>query len=88
MSYITAEVWAAKISNQLRLIEQNCTDDELFCVGYLIPQVELLEVEFVAQKAESQDWDARFKDYVRANMQLDKLLQEDVARIEAIMSSL
>lgn len=86
MSDLTAAEWAANKLQYLHALEASCTDSDLFCVGYLIPQVELIETENHDVVAELAIWDAHFSEFVKGNMESDAVNEQDKARIEQLMA--
>ena len=84
MSNLTASAWAEQVLEKLRLIEQNCEDSDLFCVGYLIPQVELLEVANQQQVKNAAQWFERFERFVGKCLMEDGVGQNDATRIREI----
>jgi hypothetical protein len=86
MSNLTASAWAEQVLEKLRLIEQNCEDSDLFCVGYLIPQVELLEVANQQQRVSAERWFEWFESFVGECLKDDGVGVEDAARIREIVA--
>jgi hypothetical protein len=84
MSDLTAFVWAEQMLDKLRDFERTCEDSDLFCVGYLIPQVELLEVAKGHEKANAAQWQQWFEDYVNECLEKDGVSSEDANRIRDI----
>lgn len=85
MSDLTAAEWAAEKLQRLHELEANCADTDLFCVGYVIPQVELIETENDDAIASQDIWDAHLVEFVASNIQKDSISSEDSARIRQIM---
>ncbi|MFQ3228808.1 hypothetical protein [Reinekea sp.] len=88
MSDLTAEAWSLAAVAQLRGIEQRCADEDLFCVGYLIPQVELVEIKFSGQDAQASLWRDRLSDFVHGNSVADGLEANDVQTVENLIAQL
>ncbi|MDN3648515.1 hypothetical protein QWZ13_06280 [Reinekea marina] len=88
MSNLTAQDWSESAINVLRVKEQNCAETDLFCIGYLIPQVELLEVELIDKQASADWWQQQFIEFVRGNMSADKMQADDERTIEQLMADL
>lgn len=88
MSDLTAEHWATETLAKLHAMEASCSDTDLFCVGYLIPQVELVEVEFGQEPGTAEQWQARYQEYVERCLQSDRMGDDDVSRIREIVREL
>ncbi|MBU2864889.1 hypothetical protein KO489_13605 [Reinekea forsetii] len=88
MSNLTAQNWSESAIRVLRAKEQNCAETDLFCIGYLIPQVELLEVELSGQQASADWWQQQFIEFVRGNMSADKMQADDERTIEQLLANL
>ncbi|MEJ2043558.1 MAG: hypothetical protein P8X74_08885 [Reinekea sp.] len=88
MSDLTAEQWSRKTIAQLHDYERECPDIELFCVGYLIPPVELLETENGQCRTSALDWHQLYVDFVEQCMQQDQVAEDDQQRIRNIMAGL
>ena len=88
MSNLTVQDWSESAINVLRVKEQNCAETDLFCIGYLIPQVELLEVELIDKQASADWWQQQFIEFVRGNMSADKMQADDERTIEQLMADL
>lgn len=88
MSDITAHVWSKEAVAHLRDMEQRCADEDLFCVGYLIPQVELVEVKYSDQSAQASQWRERLFDFVQENIAADQLEVSDVQTVEKLIATL
>lgn len=81
MSDLTASAWSASTVEKLRHLEETCPDNDLFCVGYLIPQVELVEIEYAEEAGSLSDWQARFQSYVEGCLIKDGVTGDDRSRI-------
>ena len=88
MSNLTAHDWAVDALDQLKVAEQNCAEQDLFCVGYLIPQVVLVEVKYSDQSASPEQWQRWLIEYVQGNIVADKLQLDDSKSIEKLMAAL
>jgi hypothetical protein len=88
MSDITAHAWSQEAVAHLREIEQGCADEDLFCVGYLIPQVELVEVKYSDQHAQASQWRDRLLEFVQENIAADRLETNDVRTVEKLIAQL
>jgi hypothetical protein len=84
MSNLTALAWAEQVLAKLRRIEQSCEDSDLFCVGYLIPQVELLEVANAHLQGSAEQWFEWFERFVSNCLNEDGVGVEDATRIREI----
>jgi len=88
MSDLTALVWSESTVEQLRRFEDSCEDSDLFCVGYLIPLVQLLEVERESLIAGTAKWLQWFTEYVEQCLRDDKMHDDDANRIRTIILEL
>lgn len=88
MSDLTAAEWAQNAKNQLTDLEKRCSDDDLFCVGYLIPQVELVEVEFFEHEGSFEDWQYTFNEFVEKSLKQDSMTERDAGRIRLIIEEM
>lgn len=88
MSDITAKAWSEMAMKKLLTLEQTCADDDLFCVGYLIPQVELVEVSQTDSLASKEQWHQWLTDFVDDCIANDTVNEADATRIREIASGL
>lgn len=88
MSDLTAARWSELTLAKLHELEASCSDDDLFCVGYLIPPVELLEVELAEATGTSEQWKDRFENFVEQCLSTDQVGDADAARIRDIVTQL
>ena len=88
MSNLSAQTWSELMVKQLRKLEDTCTDDDLFCVGYLIPLVELVEVGHADEQASLAQWQQRFNDFVQQCLGSDVIQESDATRIQELVTSL
>jgi hypothetical protein len=88
MSDLTSVQWSIKTTEQLQAYEQNCSDIELFCVGYLIPPVELLELEHADRVDSLHGWNQLYQEFVEQCMLQDKMSEDDQQRILRILQGL
>lgn len=88
MSDITAEEWSEKAVQNLRHYEQHCPDEELFFIGYLIPLVERVELEWPKDAQSSGVWNQRYIQYVHQCIEEDSVSEQDKAAIENLAQSL
>jgi hypothetical protein len=86
VSDLTSGQWAAGVLAKLRSIEATCSDEDLFCVAYLIPQVELLESLNENSLAPADEWQAVYGAYVEQSMTEDQMTGRDVDRIREILT--
>lgn len=68
-----------------RDFEQRCADEDLFCIGYLIPLVELLEVEMQDKAGTFDQWSEWYVEFTDQCMNADAMTGPDVERIRQIM---
>jgi hypothetical protein len=88
MSDITAQEWSSRAGQYLRQLEARCSDQDLFCIGYLIPQVELVEVTYGDHVGDIDDWLATFIEYVEDCLSKDGVAADDASRIREISNQL
>lgn len=88
MSDITAAQWSSQTVAKLQEYEQACSDIDLFCVGYLIPPVEILETNHAERSGKAQRWHTLFVDFIEQCMMQDQLAEEDQRRIRIILNEL
>ncbi len=88
MSDLSATQWSETVLQTLRQFELQCPDDDLFCVGYVIPQVELLEMNRHDQSAEPEQWQVWLAEFVEGCMAVDQVSDQDATRIREIVASL
>ena len=88
MSDLTSEKWSEKAVQALRQYEQRCADDELFFIGYLIPLVERVELEWPQEVQPSELWQQRYRQYVDQCLEEDSVSQEDKAAIVNLAQTL
>lgn len=77
MSAVSAEVWSVSTLAKMRIYEQQCPDDELFYIGYLIPLVERVELDSGEESEEPQAWNQRYIEYLEQCIGEDSLSTED-----------
>jgi hypothetical protein len=88
MSNLTAHAWSVEAVAHLRAVEQQCADEDLFCVGYLIPQVELVELKYADQCVAVDQWREWLFEFVHKNIATDKLQSDDVQCIKKLIAEL
>lgn len=86
MSDLTSGQWATLVLDKLRKFEATCDDADLFCVGYLIPQVELLESLNENAIAGEEEWQEVYQAYVEQSMADDQMAGQDMVRILEIIT--
>jgi len=85
MSNLTAVEWSGERVKVLQKFEDVCNDDDLFCVGYLIPMVQLLEVEYEQELGTKQEWNEEYFNFVDNCLEKDKVTGKDRSRILEIL---
>jgi hypothetical protein len=85
MSDLKASQWSQQVVEILRRIESTCPDEDLFCVGYLIPQVELVEMAKETALATKEQWHDWFEGYVEQCLEADNVAESDVVRIQQLI---
>ncbi|MFC0268456.1 YfcL family protein [Kushneria aurantia] len=77
---------AERIRTTLLAMEGEAPDDDLFALGYMIPQVELvLEMaEYDPQQVDADTFDATYRDWLEHTFSEDGMSCEDRQRIEAL----
>lgn len=88
MSDLTAQAWSEQTIARLHALEARCSDEDLFCVGYLIPPVELVEVEYGNDVGSAQQWQSRLATFVESCLSKDRVGEGDASRIREIVSDL
>lgn len=88
MSNLTAEQWSEAATSNLRNYEQNCADNELFIVGYLIPLVERVEIAWPEDEQATPIWNERYLAYVSECIAEDALSEEDQNDVKRLLSLL
>ena len=88
MSELTSAQWSVKTTEQLRAYEQSCSDVELFCVGYLMPPVDLLEIEYAEHTDSLTGWNELYLAFVEECMAQDQMAADDQQRIVNIVRQL
>ncbi len=88
MSDLTAAQWSKQTVAHLHEYEKDCADVDLFCVGYLIPPVELLELEHSQRSEIKEVWNQVYLEFVEQCMQEDQMKDDDCRRIRAIIKKL
>ncbi len=88
MSNLNAHEWSELTVKKLRQFEDKCEDEDLFCVGYLIPLVEIVELENKSEQLSLQVWHDRYLGYVSDCLATDAIVDNDATRIQAIVASL
>ncbi len=84
MSNLTANAWASKTLEKLRVMERECVDTDLFCVGYLIPLVELVELEYSSEVESPDQWYQWYSSYLEHCLELDNIDDDDTTRLRII----
>lgn len=85
MSNLTAEQWSSQTAKQLRQFELTCDESDLFCVGYLIPQVILVELSKGFEEASKAQWTQWLTEFVSDSMTEDKVAGSDAERIHELI---
>ncbi len=88
MSDLTAENWSQQTTEKLRALEQTCEDADLFCIGYIIPQVELVEMANADAIGVEEAWFDALDDYLDESIEKDRLTEPDQNRVREIIQSI
>ena len=88
VSELSAHDWSALTVAKLRLLESKCVDSDLFCVGYLIPLVELVELEHTHEAGPIAQWHQRYRAFVDTCLSTDKIQADDATRITELVNGL
>jgi hypothetical protein len=88
MPNLTSEVWSESAVEELRRYEQHCPDNELFFIGYLIPLVERVELEWQGETQDETVWCQRYQDYVNQCLEEDSVSEVDSLAIISLAQKL
>ncbi|WP_048306608.1 YfcL family protein [Halomonas sp. PR-M31] len=74
---------AQKLQRTLLAMEDNAAEDDLFALGYMIPQIGLvLEMaDYDASTVEAEDFDATYWQWLESTFREDSMSEDDRLRI-------
>lgn len=87
MPDLSAAQWSKTAIAALHKFEQQCQDLDLFCVGYLIPQVELVAQAYEDCSDTQMAWRECLLDYVTQSIEQDQLDEADQQRVFNIVET-
>lgn len=80
---------AEKIRKTLLAMESEAPDEDLFALGYMIPQVELVQemAEYDPSQVNAEDFDITYGQWLERTFAEDGMSPDDRARIEELWHS-
>lgn len=80
---------AENIKQTLLVMESEAPDEDLFALGYMIPQVELVQemAEYDPARVSAEDFDATYGQWLESTFAEDGMSPDDRARIEELWHS-
>lgn len=80
---------AENIKKTLLAMESEAPDEDLFALGYMIPQVELVQemAEYDPAQVSAEDFDVTYAQWLESTFLEDGMSPDDRARIEELRQS-
>ncbi|MFC0338571.1 YfcL protein [Kushneria avicenniae] len=77
---------AENIKKTLLLMESEAPDDDLFALGYMIPQIELVQemAHYDPEDVTAEDFDATYRQWLESTFMEDAMEADDRRRIEEL----
>ncbi|WP_456267344.1 hypothetical protein M1D97_08645 [Kushneria sp. AK178] len=80
---------ADNIKKTLLLMESEAPDDDLFALGYMIPQIELVQemAQYDPEDVTGEDFDTTYRQWLESTFTEDAMASDDRRRIEELWRS-
>ena len=77
---------AEDIKKTLLAMESEAPDEDLFALGYMIPQIELVQemAQYDASEVTAEDFDATYRQWLESTFMADAMESDDRQRIEEL----
>ncbi|WP_299261984.1 hypothetical protein [uncultured Kushneria sp.] len=77
---------AEDIKKTLLAMESEAPDEDLFALGYMIPQIELVQemAQYDASEVTAEDFDATYRQWLESTFMEDAMESDDRQRIEEL----
>ena len=77
---------AEDIKKTLLAMESEAPDEDLFALGYMIPQIELVQemAQYDASEVTADDFDATYRQWLESTFMEDAMESDDRQRIEEL----
>ncbi|REC96287.1 YfcL family protein [Kushneria indalinina] len=80
---------AENIKKTLLAMESEAPDNDLFALGYMIPQIELVQemAQYDPEDVTGEDFDATYRQWLESTFMEDAMASDDRQRIEELWQS-
>ncbi|WP_438767286.1 hypothetical protein [Kushneria sp. TE3] len=80
---------AESIKKTLLAMESEAPDEDLFALGYMIPQIELVQemAQYDPETVTAEDFDATYRQWLESTFMEDAMESDDRQRIEQLWHS-